>query len=150
MVKNHIKKSWIQIFTKVKSILPCYIPDLPTKFRRNPSTTWDIALYVVFGSVSQLWRITKKISNPDSDLHQNLIISSLSHTQALDKILSKSVHNFEIFCSQTNKKKTLCRVRYLQNSENKFDLNNNWWLNSMTKYATPLQISSQSDKNWQF
>ena len=27
---------------------------------------------------------------------------------------------------------------------------NNWWLNFLTKYATPLQISSQSDENWRF
>ena len=26
------------------------------------------------------------------------------------------------------------------------DLKNNWWLNSMTKYATPLQISSHQIK----
>ena len=30
------------------------------------------------------------------------------------------------------------------------DLKNNWWLNLMIKYATPLQISSQSDENGQF
>ena len=26
-------------------------------------------------------------------------------------------------------------------------IKNNWWLNSMTKYVTPLQISSQWDEN---
>ena len=30
------------------------------------------------------------------------------------------------------------------------DLKNNRWLNSMTWYAKPLQISSQMDENWQF
>jgi len=52
-VKNHLKNYWIRIFTKVESILPCYIPKLPTKFHLNPSTTfWDILLYVVFGHIS--------------------------------------------------------------------------------------------------
>ena len=56
------------------------------------------------------------------------------------------------FCAdrQTNRqtRNTSCRARYLQNLWNKFDLKNNWWVNSMTWYATPLQISSQSDENW--
>ena len=53
---------------------------------------------------------------------------------------------------QTNKKTTFCNARYLQNPGNKFDLKNNWWLNSMTKYENPLQFSSQSVTilYWQF
>ena len=38
-------------------------------------------------------------------------------------------------------RKMLCRARDLRNPRNKFDLKNNWWLNSMTKYANPLQVS---------
>ena len=30
------------------------------------------------------------------------------------------------------------------------DLKNNWWLNSMTWCANPLQISSELDENWGF
>ncbi len=30
------------------------------------------------------------------------------------------------------------------------DLENNWWLNSVTWYANPLQISSQWEENWGF
>ena len=33
-------------------------------------------------------------SDPDSDLHQNQIISSLWYTQALHQISSESVHDF--------------------------------------------------------
>ena len=44
----------------------------------------------------------------------------------------------------------MCRARFLQKLQNKFDLKNNWWLNSMTKYATPLQISSEWDENLGF
>ena len=29
-----------------------------------------------------------------------------------------------------------------------FDVKNNWYLNSVTWYANPVQISSQSDENW--
>ena len=48
---------------------------------------------------------------------------------------------------QTNKKNMSCQAGYLQNPKNKFDFNNNWWLNSMAKYGTPLQMSSQSDES---
>jgi len=55
MVKNHLKKLnncriWIQIqiFTKIESFCPCRTPCLPTKFRRNPSPTWDIVQFMVF------------------------------------------------------------------------------------------------------
>ena len=63
MVMNHLKNSrsriWIRIFTKIETILPCHTPNLSTKFCSNPSTTfWDIVLYIVFGPISQWWRIT--------------------------------------------------------------------------------------------
>ena len=51
MVKNHFKnyqiRIRIQIFTKIESIIPCYTPNMSTKYLPNPSTTfWDIVLYI--------------------------------------------------------------------------------------------------------
>jgi len=62
MVKNHFKNSrsqiWIQTFTKIESIRRGHTPKM-SKFHLNPSTTfWDIVLYIIFGPVSQWWRIT--------------------------------------------------------------------------------------------
>jgi len=49
-----------------------------------------------FSPISQWWRITEKLSDPDLDLelHQNIISSSLSQTQPAHQISSESVHNF--------------------------------------------------------
>ena len=74
----------IQIFTRIERNLPCLIPNRFTKFCPNPSATfWDFMLCIVFGPISQWWRITSKIlvSWSGSDPHQNLNTSSTSHTQ---------------------------------------------------------------------
>ena len=63
----------------------------------GPINFWNIMWYVVFGPISQWWRITFKIqyfSYPDLDLHQNRINLSLSHTQPVHQVSSESVHNF--------------------------------------------------------
>ena len=58
-INNSHLQIQIRIFTKIESIRPCYTPNLSTKFHPNPSTTfWDIVLYIVFGPISQWWRIT--------------------------------------------------------------------------------------------
>ena len=57
MVKNHFKNYQIRIriLTKIGSILPSNTPNMSTKFRPNPFTTfWDILLYIVFGPISQM------------------------------------------------------------------------------------------------
>ena len=89
---------WIRIKSspKPKLILPRYIPNLSTKFRPNPSTTfWDNLPSVVFGrSLNGEESLGKRLHpDPDSDHHQNLIILSGSHTQALQQISSGSVNN---------------------------------------------------------
>ena len=58
----------------------------------------------------------KKLSDPDSDLHQNLINSYMSHTQRVHQGLCESV-NFLRYPAhrQTNKQEVACRARYLQN-----------------------------------
>ena len=66
MVKIHLKDSSsrirIRIFNKMESVLPCHTPNVSTKFHPNLSTTfWDIVLYIIFGPISQWWRITLKI-----------------------------------------------------------------------------------------
>ena len=82
MVMNHLKNSrsriWIRIFTKIETILPCHTPNLSTKFHPNPSTTfWDIMIYIIFGPISQWWRITEKIirSRSSPRLNQFLLVT---------------------------------------------------------------------------
>ena len=42
-------------------------------------------------------KLDTSITDPDPDLHQNLILSALSHTQSAHQISSRSAHNvFEI------------------------------------------------------
>ena len=70
---------------------------MSTKFRPNPSTTfWDIVQYIGFARSLNDEESLKKLSDPDQDpdLHQNLIIISLSHTQPTHQISSESIHNF--------------------------------------------------------
>ena len=51
----------IRIFTKIEVIRPYHTSNMSTKFRTNPSTTfWDIVIYIVFGPISQWWRIILK------------------------------------------------------------------------------------------
>ena len=40
MVKNHLKNYQIRIFTKIESVPLCHTPNMSTKIRRNPSTTF--------------------------------------------------------------------------------------------------------------
>ena len=66
MVKNDLKysRNRIQnrIFTKIKAFFEGHPFTLSTKFHPNPSTTsWDIMLHMVFGPISQWWRITQKL-----------------------------------------------------------------------------------------
>jgi len=94
MATNHLKnlsiRIWIRIFTKIESIIRCYTHNMSTKFCPIPSITfWDIMLYVIFGPITQWCKNhEKKFSYPGpySDLHQNLINSSLSHTQPVYQI----------------------------------------------------------------
>ena len=46
----------------IESACSCRTPNSSTKFRHNPSTTfWNVVLFLIFGIISQLWRITLKI-----------------------------------------------------------------------------------------
>ena len=49
----------IRIFTRIESVRHGHTPNLSTKFCLNQSATfWDIMLCIVFGPISQWWRIT--------------------------------------------------------------------------------------------
>ena len=94
--KFHIR-IWIQIFTTIKSIWPCHTPNLFTKFHQNPSTTfWDIVRYISSAQSLNGEESLKKLLDPDSnsDLHQNWINSSSSHTQRVHQVSSEYIHNF--------------------------------------------------------
>ena len=54
------------------------------------------ALYISFAISRKVEESLEKLksSDPDRDLHQNLISSSSSHTEPVHKFSSESVHNF--------------------------------------------------------
>ena len=90
MVKNHFKnlnisriQIQIQIFTKIESILPCRTPNLSTKFRPNPSTTfWDIVLYI------SLYRTPPKVDG--GDVFTPVCLFVCFWTGYLEKLLTDS------------------------------------------------------------
>ena len=112
MLKNHLKKLnnyRIRIFTKIKSICPYDTPNLSTKFHPNPSTTfWDIVLYIVFGPISQWWRITLKIqvvgSGYRSSTKSNQFVL-VTHPTFTPNVIRIRQQLFEISCTQTNRQK---------------------------------------------
>ncbi len=159
--REHI---WPNTFLKYRAMYHFWAPSLngeesPNHRINHPNlstTFWDIALIYRFHPISQWWRITLKIlvvgsgsgSSPKSN--QFVVVKHQTCPQNFIQIHPQLFWDILYTDKQTNKKKTSCRARYLQNPKNKFDLKNNWWLNSMTKYATRFQISSRSDENWQF
>ena len=104
-----LKNCWIRIriFTKIELIPPCYTPNLPTKFRLNPSTTfWDILLYVIFGPLSQLWTITLKILRSRSGFGTSAKCNRfilVTHPSSPQNFVQICLQLFEVFCSQTIK-----------------------------------------------
>ena len=80
-----------------------------------------IQYYIVFNPISQRWRITYKIESfsypdPDSDLHQNRIISSWSHTQHVHQGSSESIHNFLSYPAHKQTKEIACWARNCRNN----------------------------------
>ena len=72
-------------------------PNCPPSFIRIRPQLFEMWCYMSFLSpISQRWRIIYKFSllDPDPDLHQTLISSSMSHTEPVHKISAGSVHNF--------------------------------------------------------
>ena len=93
-MKNSRIRMWIRIFTKIESICHGHTPNLSTKFRPNPSTTfWDTMLLSFLAPSLNDEESLKQLLDPDPDLHQNWINSSSSHTELVHKISSGSVHN---------------------------------------------------------
>ena len=110
MVKNQWKnyRFRIWIFTRIESILPCHTPNMSTKFRPNPSTTfWNIVLYVIFGHISQWWRITLKILVVGSGYGSSPKIDSVrpchTHPTCPQHFIRIRPQLFEISCTKTNK-----------------------------------------------
>ena len=92
---------------KIESIRPCDTPNPSTKFRPNPSTTfWDIVLHIVFGPISQWWRITLKIqgvgsvSGSSSKSNQFVLVT---HPTCPENFIQIRPQPFEISCTQTNR-----------------------------------------------
>ena len=115
MVRNHLKnyQIWIRIriFTKIESFLSCHKPNMSTKFRPNPSTTfWDIVLYILFGPISQWWRITLTILVVGSGSGSRSLPKSnrfvlVTHRTCPPNFIQIRPHLFEISCTQTNTKR---------------------------------------------
>ena len=103
---------------KIETILPCYTPNMSTKFHLNPSTTfWDIVLSIIFGPISQWWSIIRKIlvvgsgSTPKSNLF--VLVSHPTCPQSFIRIRPQL---FEISCTQTRKRcladHDTCKIHY--------------------------------------
>ena len=206
MVKNqfnHQIRIRIRIFTNIEAILPCHTPNMSTKFPPIPETTfWDIVLHIIFGPISQWWRITWKIfvvaSESGSSPKSNQFLLVIHPTFPQDYIQIRA-QLFEISCTQTNKQTDrqtrrrpraghgTCKIHKTNLTSkiiggsiqwpniqllfkfqvNRMKINNfrnsayvdllanmnlqkNWWLNSETWSANPVQISSQLDENCGF
>ena len=162
MVKNHLKKKnsriqiQIQIFTKIESIRPCHTHNLSTKFHPNPSKTfWDIVLYISLAKSLNGEESLKKLSDPDpdSDLHQNWINSSLSHTQHVYQVSCESIYKqlFEISCKisflalSLNGEESLIK---LSDPDLDLDLHQNWINSSLSHTQHVHQVSSESVHNF--
>ena len=95
----------IRIFTKIESNRPCHTPNLSTKFRPNPfQTFWDIVLYIVFGPISQWWRITFKIRvvrSRSSPISNQFVL--VTHRTCPQNFIRICTQLFKISCTQTNK-----------------------------------------------
>ena len=83
-------------------------------------------LYIGFALSLNGEESLKKLSDPDSDIHQNEINSSSSHTQLVHRVLSESVPNFmryraiyRFFCPQRLNVSTFCpqRIQRLNGEE---------------------------------
>ena len=74
----------------------CHLTYSSTSFCHHSSTTFrNIVRCIVFGPISQWWRITLKIKKfSHLDLHQDRINSFLPHTQIVHQVLLESIHNF--------------------------------------------------------
>ena len=86
--------------TRWSAYLRHVMPDPREHIGSNTFLKYAIQYNIIFGPISQRWRITLKIKqfsypdpDPDSDLHQNRINSSLRHTQPVHQVSSESVHN---------------------------------------------------------
>ena len=117
MVKNHLKiirsRSGFGPSPKFNQFFLITLP-MSTKFRSNPSTTfWDIMLYIVFGPISQWWRITWKIlksrtaSGFRSPPKSNQLVL-LTHPTCPQNCIQIRLQLFEISCTQTNKQTERC------------------------------------------
>ena len=70
-----LRNSHIWIFTGIESIRPCQTPNLSIKCCANPSITlWDIVLHIIFGSITQWWRITEKNSIRSSPKSNEIVL----------------------------------------------------------------------------
>ena len=114
-MKNQLKKfnnSRIQIpiriFTKIESILRCYTPNMSTKFRPDPSSTfWDIVLYIgvapsLNGEESLKILVVGSGSGSGSSLKSNQFVL-ISHRTCPQNFIRIRPQLFEISCTQTNK-----------------------------------------------
>ena len=115
-----ISQIWIQTWTKISSACSCHLPNSSTKFCHYPSTTFCniMILYwfwphlsVVKNQLKIKILVSRSGSSPESN--QFVLVTHPTCPPNFVRIhpwlFEKPAHR------QTNKKKTSCRARYLQN-----------------------------------
>ena len=119
---------------------------------RHNEGTYDVIKIITFPHI----QFNDQICNSSSNLINWMKIDNFINMASVDlqnnwlvefsDLKWKSSSNFKWI----RWKLTILEVRPILTFWAYLDLQNNWWLNSVTWNENPLQISSQSDENWQF